>query len=440
MTLYPGPSVYPSDLTFPGVDVVAPVLPKVQLPDQGGQGLRVAFYDLNYTLQGYANDYESCAVTFQHLDVGTGSLVVAETSPVVPWANLAGQQVVPVTVTDRFGNRWSGRVDSPSTDEGDGSSQTVPGSGLTTITLVDEWSWFKRLLAAPWGASTQMAYTAPSTDPEFDIRTGPIHTVVKGYITDALARVYGVDVSGIPLGPIVVVPPPIPDVSSVVTLQAKWTPIADLVTDTLHTWNWALTIRLWLPGDDPPVGLVTPLTAPTLVVDMHRGANNPWIIWDDDNFLTRKVAVKSPASFGGVFGGDGSGTAQTFSAYVDAGLQASQGLFGFPEQFFSSSTSTAPQVQLEATEGSLAVDATVQDGAPWTYGQDYIEGDIVGVRALGIDVRERVTAVQMVDDRDKGYRLVPTVGDDAATLTPTAQLFRSVRELGTRVASIETGR
>jgi hypothetical protein len=408
------------------------------LPDPGTRGLTVAVYDYAYTLQGYVNDYESCSVTFGHMDVGPGTLVLPESHPLVPQFNKAGNQVVPVTVTDRFGHRWTGRVDAGSTDDGDGTTQAAPGAGLTTVTLIDEWSWFKRLLASPFGPNPKLAYNTSVPDPEFDTRTGPIHTVVKGYITDAITRVYGAGDS-----PIVVVPAPTSDPSSTVTLQAKWTPIADLVAETLRSFSWTLTITLWLPGDDQPVGLVGTLGGPTLIVDMHRGADNAWIVWDDNTFLTRKVGVQAPASYGAVIGGSGSGTSQTFSTYVDAGLQASQGLYGFPEQFFSSTNDTDPAqdaaVQLAKTEGSLGMEASVENGVPWSYGDDFMVGDVVGVRALGVDVRERVTAVQMVDDRANGYRLVPTIGDDTATLTPLAALFKTSRALGSRVASIETG-
>jgi hypothetical protein len=81
----------------------------------------------------------------------------------------------------------------------------------------------------------------------------------------------------------------------------------------------------------------------------------------------------------------------------------------------------------------------VEEGVPWSYGDDFMVGDVVGIRALGIDVRERVTAVQMVDDRANGYRLVPTFGEDTATLTPLAVLFKTSRELGSRISTLETG-
>lgn len=404
------------------------------MADQQGQGLTVAVYDLDYVLQGYVNDYESCAVTFGHMEVGPGTLVLPESHPLVPHLNKAGNQVVPVTVTDRFGHRWSGRVDADSTDSGDGSSQAPPGAGVTTVTLIDEWTWLKRLLASPFGANPKLAYDVG--DPEFDVRTGPIETVAKGFVADAVSRVYGA------MAPIVVVPPPSSDPSTVVTLQAKWTPLADLLAETLRSYSWTLTVTLWLPGDEQPLGLTVELSAPTLVVGLHRGADNAWIVWDDDTFQQRRVAVKAPLSYGAVIGGSGSGTAQTFSVYVDEGLQVSQGPFGFPEQFFSSSNETDPAqdaaVQLAKTQGSLAVEASVADGMPWSYGVDFAVGDVVGVRALGVDVRERVTAVQMLDDRAGGYRFVPTIGDDAATLTPLAALFRTSRELGSRISTLET--
>jgi hypothetical protein len=300
----------------------------------------------------------------------------------------------------------------------------------------------KRILASPFGSSTAMSY-APSA-PEFDVRTGPIDTVVKGYITDAAKRIWGVDGHGRPLGPIAVVPPPATDHTPTVTLKAKWTPLADLFADILRLQNRTLTIRLWLPGDPQPAGLS--LTAPTYVVDIVAANNSPQIIWGDDTFMSRKVAIKAPSAYRGIIGESGSGTAQTFDTYTDTSLKASLGAYGYPEIYLSAAAAAAGdtsqqdgQAQLAATEGGAAVVAAVQDGVPWTFGQDYVVGDLVGVRAFGLDIRQRVISVQMVDDRANGYRLVPTIGDDQATLTPQQRLFHTVRALGTRVHQLQTG-
>jgi hypothetical protein len=437
VALYPSTGLFPSASLYPaGVVPPTPHPPLTPLVDQGGQGLMVAVYDYAYTLQGYANDYLSCSATFQHMDTGTGTLVLPETHPVVAQVNKAGNQVVPVTVTDRFGHRWSGRVEQDSIDEGDGQSQAAPGSGTVTLTLVDEWPMLKRILASPFGASTALTYATGA--PEFDTRTGPIETVVKGYITDACTRIWGSS------SPVVVTPPPTSDLSPSVTLSAKWTPISDLVSEQLRAANRTLVIYLWLPGDPQPAGLS--LSAPCYVVDIVPARNNPQIIWNDDTFLQRKIAVKAPTAYKAIIGGSGSGTSQVFDSWTDTGLQQSLGLYGYPEAYFSASSASTTvttqqdaQTQLLATEGGVAVQATVQDGVPWSFGTDYAVGDLVGVRALGLDFRQRVVSVQMVDDRASGFRLVPTVGDDVATLTPQQRLFRTVRSLGMRVHQIQMG-
>jgi hypothetical protein len=412
------------------------------VPDSQQAGLSVAVYDASYRLQGYVRDYESCAVTFQHLDTGTGTLVLSESHPLTPLFVQAGNEVVPVVVTAPSGRRWSGRVEQASVDFGNGSSPAPPGRGTVTVTLVDEWPWLKRMLASPFGSSTALSYGTGA--PEFDIRTGPIDTVVKGYISDASARIWGKDSGGRLLGPVVVVPPLTTDTTATVTLQAKWTPLSDLVSDLLRANNRTLVAYLWLPGDPQPPGLA--LTAATVVVDIAAVRNNQQLVWDDSTFLSRKIAVKSPTSFEAIIGGSGSGTSQTFATYTDSDLKGSLGSYGFPESYFSSaSTSSAASIQqdgasqLRATEGGLAVQATVQDGVPWTFGTDYQVGDLAGVRALGLDIRQRVVSVQLIDDRANGFRVVPTIGDDQATLTIQQRLFRTVRSLGMRVQHIQTG-
>lgn len=419
--------------------VSAPAFVPQPLVDQQALGFRVAVYDNTYTLQGYLNSYESASVAWQHLDVGTGSVVIGEGHPMVSFLAVAQAQrhVTPIVVTTPGGQRWSGRVEAVDISEGDGSTPSVPGQGKATITLVDEFAWLKRMFASPNGANAAL-----TSMPLNDTRTGPIETVVKGFISDAIKR--------IGLSVFYVVPAPASDSSPSVTLSGRFTELDQLIVDALRLSNRYVTMTVWLPGDPQPSGAggssgVT-LSSPTIVVDIATGADDPTIVWRDDTFITRKVSIKTPTASTAILAGSGTGTAQVFDTYKDTGLASDQGAFGFPEAYFTAGAATSAgattqqdaQQQLLVTEGGIAVTATVQDGVPWTYLTDYKVGDIVGVSALGLDVRQRVTKVEIVDDA-QGYRVVPTIGDDVVTLTPQQRLFHTIRGLSNRVAQLQTG-
>jgi hypothetical protein len=398
--------------------------------DPSTAGLVIAVYDRFYVRQGWLNDYELASVTWQHLDVGPGAIVIPEVHPMATFIleALEQEQVVPVVVTWN-GQRWSGRVANASLDEGDGSTPAAPGAGIVTITLVDEWQWLRVLAASPNGANSSLTGM-----PQSDTRTGPLETLTKGYLSDALTR--------LGITRVAVVPPPVVDTSVTVTFSARWTKLEDLFAESLRNNNFTCSFVVWLPGDDQPPGLS--LSEPTVVFDLHAGVDDPRLVWTDETVLSRKIAVTTPAAYRATLAGLGTGADQLFYSYTAADLQAAQGPFGFPEAYFSltqngaANPTTDARIQLAATRGGLAVQATVEDGVPWVAFQDYVVGDIGGVEVLGTVLRQRVTSIEVTDDR-KGLRVIPTIGDDIATLTPQQKLTRTVSALKTRVNQLPTG-
>jgi hypothetical protein len=378
-------------------------------------GFVVTVYDKAYNKVGSINGYVSLSVSHDWNAVGAGTLIISEHDPLAGALLACNTSVVPIRVASVNG-LWTGRV-------GHAELSGPVGAGTVTATLVDDWAWFRALLA--WPDPTQPLTSQPASS---DVTNVPIDTAVKGYISANAQR------EGIPL---YVVPAPSPDPSPPVNLSARFTPIDELCTVPLTMNNRTLTIGMWLPGDPQLAG--TTLTSPTLVVDIVRSQDNPRITWTDTfgGVTSRTVTVTAPTAVTALAGGAGALAARYFTTVTDQLAFTNQGNFAFREVFVNASDQAiADRVNQAATAsldnhnaGLAAYSFGVLDGNPWAYGRDYHLGDIGGASLAGVEVRQRITRVTESDDATKGYQVQPILGATSSTETANIAVLRAVAVL-----------
>jgi hypothetical protein len=390
----------------------APFVIDVFTPDYSGRLDRFS----NYNTAFFAKEW--CGV-------GTGTITVPATHPMAGAFLSCDDTVVPVRATSH-GRIWTGRVGHTLRDG-------PMGNQVVTATLVDEWPWFSSVLA--WGDPLHPlnAQVTPTDD-----RTGPLETVVKGFIRDNMARL------ATAILPFYVVPPPVVDSSPVVTLSARFTPIDDLVLDVVKANNRSLLISMWMPGDPQPPG--TTLTAPTLVVDIATTKDDARVTWSDTfgGVTGLTVNVSAPHAYMGIAGGTFTGLARILTAYTDPALAQSLGRAGFPEYFLNDTSSTPELVLAKLVEdmalhqtGQASIAVTVLDGAGGLkYGRDYHVGDIGGAAFSGVQSRDRITRVEESDDRTNGFSVTPIIGQSNIAASSSIAVLRTVAKLRSSINAL----
>ena len=378
-------------------------------------GFVVTLYDKGYNKVGSVNGYISCSVSHDWNAVGTGTLVLSEKHPLAGAMLACNTAVVPIRVASANG-LWTGRVAHV-------ELSGPVGAGMITASLVDDWAWFRALLA--WPDPTLPLSAQPATGDKTNV---PIDTAVKAYIRDNAKR------QNLPM---YVVPAPSPDPTPPVNLSARFTPIDELCTVPLTLNNRTLTISTWVPGDPQPAG--TTLTSPTLVVDITGSQDNPRITWKDTfgGVTSRTVTVTAPTAVTALAGGAGTLAARYFTSVTDQLAFTNQGNFAFREVFVNASDQAIADRVNQAAATSLdnhnaglaAYTFGVLDGNPWAYRRDYALGDIGGASLSGVEVRQRITRITESDDGTKGYQVQPILGVTSSTETANIAVLRAVAVL-----------
>jgi len=400
-------------------------------------GMEVTVYDKYGASLGYLNNYQACDVEFWQRQKGAGQLVVDRSLGLAERLMQAGDEVVPVTVG--VNNRlWTGTVDTAISDGPTGAKKV-------TATLASDFSWLAGLDAWPDPGSPigVQLFT-------HDVRNGACETAVKGYIRDNVARMGNV--------PVAVVPTPSPDLSAFVSMSARMTPIPALIDASLKVANLGLTVTLWRPTDPQPPGLT--LSTPTLVVDVTHPQDKSYVVWDDrlGHIDKASTAVKATRTTAAISGGKGNAWLETtfpalpkdaflaFDYYVDTDLVTKSGPFVRREGFtsvgagaFTVDSRLASLAKIAADRGSTSVVATIADDAPWRFGRDYNEGDLVGVHVDGKDFRQQVSMVKVTDDRANGLRVVPTIGDPRTGEDPIVTVYNRIKDLIANIQSLTLG-
>lgn len=243
----------------------------------------VTMYDKKYHVIGEINDYISVTCDFTRNTIDTATIVMKATDPLAAYAMQCYQTVVPITI--QIGSqRWSGRIDN---------FDYALQNGVKTLTLqcMGDYAWFSKILVWP-NFLTPIQIQWPTRA----LFIGPAITCIKTCIIEQCFRLqsgiwelvnnllsgnfdwkawFGTVLmsNGNPidmlLTPIVVIPTnPIFDDSRWISFNARMDKISTVLEQVLKDNGLILTADLWLPGDPQPKGLVVPLHAPTIVVDV----------------------------------------------------------------------------------------------------------------------------------------------------------------------------
>jgi hypothetical protein len=393
---------------------------------------------------GSIPDYLSCSVTWQKLGVGSGSLTTTERGKAALQLLQARDYVVPVTVKVPGLPRWSGRVHPLTAPRHSGQA------GRITATLTDETTWVRKILAVPVpGSDFDHQYV------EHDSRTGPLVTVVKGYLQDNIARL-NVEYAARGLGrlPLAVVPPPEVDTSPTVALQARNVPIQTVVTDALDVAGRDLTATLWLPGDPQLLGLT--LSSPTVVLDVTEGRSRPYVNFTDlvGGVVDRTLGLGHPGALAVLVLGPGQGVERRMvKVWADDGRVERLGVWGWPEDTLEA-TDVDVDVALDSnliargltqlnTElaGTTSIGLSLADRRPWTIAPDgdVWVNDLARASISGVTVEDRIDRVTATSNRD-GFSLTPQFGASRDTQSPDAQLARAVAAIRQQITRDQTGR
>lgn len=406
----------------------APVPDPVVIPPPVRR-MTVTVYDKTYTRVGVVPNFISCTVTFPYLGVGPGELVVAEDDPIAPYLLTADQNVVPVLVDLGNGVRWSGRVDTAILER-----LGPPGSGVITASLVDDWTWSQWMLASQNAASSTL-----TSMPQFDTRTGPAASVAADFINASAARL------AVP----VVASKPSPDSSPSVTLSARMTTLADLLTAPLKTAGVTMSASIWLAGETQPPGLSTTLTTTTVVFAPVLLADKPWLQWTDamTNISKMTFQAAQPRAYRAVVGLAGQDAARTYDQYTDTTRSTALGSFGLPETYADASqaalgtpSQNAAKDALVATRGTASATFEVTDAAPWVFGTDYVVGDMATIVVSGSTWRQRITKVTAHEDRSTGLVFTPVIGDSTPDISGNDMMVLALARVAQGLRALQAGR
>lgn len=242
----------------------------------------IRFYDKFYGLAGVCADYKQLNVVWERNTVGTATIVLKQTDPLVPLVTNCWQVVVPVTIQTGY-LRWSGRVEYVDYQYKDGEYNVI-------CYCTDDFQWFDKVLA--WSnpfLPIQIQFPSES------LFIGPAITCIKTMCNENLFRLQsgfaeGIDnaISGdldwrawfgtllesngnlqqMLMTPCVVVPTDaLTDTSQWISLEGRFDKISTLTKQAIKDLGLILTANLWLPGDPQPAGLAATLTQATIVID-----------------------------------------------------------------------------------------------------------------------------------------------------------------------------
>jgi hypothetical protein len=383
---------------------------------------------------GSVPEYQTVSTTWQHLGIGTATVVAPEEG-VLTAALTAYRQPIPVRLTAPGLPPWTGRVAAVS------STKESNAAGQLQVTLVDENKMLQKILLAPVPTSPWATQTAATHDK----RTGPLATVAKAYLQANLDRLAA---EGNPLR-MQVVPTIGTDTSPTVTVRARAKTFDEVFSDLLRLHGYDARVEVWLPSDPMPNGME--LTGATMLVDVVASRDQRYVKFADDRGGVRsRVATAShPGAMAAVIGGPGEDTARIFQKVMaNDGRVAANGAWGYPEEWQDATdadeagTRTSRGLErLGEMAGMTSVSLEINDGAPWRAGpdKDYWIGDRVRAEFSDVEIVDRIDRVT-VTDSPTGYEVVAAFGSARDTETSDVRVARKVGALVQRIQRIETER
>lgn len=243
----------------------------------------VQFYTKTYSGSTTCADYKKLNCVFNWNAIGTTTIVLKHTDPLVPLVMSCWENVVPVTLTYGY-LRWSGRVEYVDYQYKDGDYDVI-------VYCTSDYQWFEKIMCWPdpfLPIQTQI--------PSRAVYIGPAITCIKTMIMEQVFRLqsglwefvnnalsgdedwqawFGTvleshgDITEMLETPIVVVPTdPLIDTSPWTSINGRMDKLSSLMEKVMKSYGLHLTADLWLPGDPQPKGLLVPLKVATIVVDV----------------------------------------------------------------------------------------------------------------------------------------------------------------------------
>lgn len=398
----------------------------------------------NYSsIVGTLGTYSSCSVTWQHWGIGTGSITVPSDSDAALQLLLADVSHVPVTAKAPGYPRWTGYVSRAEQDivparRADGS---MNNAAPITAMLTAEREWLDRILGAPVPGQPWSNQSAA----EHDVRTGPIDTVLRQYVT---ANVNRIKATGANL-PIVITPPPSPDLSPVVTIEVRNKTLREELDAAQREHGRDITVELWLPGDPQPSGLS--LTAPTLVVGVSVSRAKQYVNFTDTvgGLVGGKLVVVRPKATAVAVGGPGEGTARVFNYVVaDDGRVEALGPQGYTEVFLDATDADSGDLRISRGKdklaelaGKVAIEVEIDDRRPWIAGPtaDYWVGDLVRGTFSRVSVTDYIDRLTVTSNAS-GFTVTPQFGASRETESADVALARAVARYRTEQTNTQARR
>lgn len=351
------------------------------------------------TRQAQIDPYETCTVIARANDVSTWSLTL-------PTDTDAGR----IFAADTFA-RLEARLDDIVFRSGPVAhlERTVDIDGdMLAVTGVDDTIWLKARNAHPQPGTAAPPYSTTA----YDVHTGQLTTVL-GELVNVNAGPGAVAARQVPG---LTVPPPAP-AGGVVTVNARWQNLLQLMQDTAR-------------------GIVI-----FSIVDLKFQAVVPadhGVVFSQglETLAGWKVTAEAPTVNKVVVAGQGQLAARLIREAQDS---TSIGTWGLYEQF-QDRRDTAVVADLDQAAGDTlaagvkptTVVFTPLDTPGQEFGHDWNLGDTVTVVAGGLTVIDEVREVTVTLD-DNGATVTPSVGTPAGDLA----LFRSLAGLDRRVRQLE---
>lgn len=375
----------------------------------------VEVYDADLTNRAWVGEPAALTVTPRHCQQPTAAIVLSADDPKAARLAASGTRVI-VRYRDEYVLGGPVRLES---SEGAGPSRT------RTFQITDDF----RILTDTLGWQVPGSAITAQSAAEFDVRSGPAETVLKGFLSANLARF----ASALPC-PITIAP----DLGrgDTITVQARMQPLADRLFPLVDQAGIGVTVRQTLTG---------------LVVDCYEPTTWPLLLSEDGGTLTAADWTRTPPSVTRVVvQGPGDGTARIHRLYIDTAAEAEHGIV--IERAVDARDIKADDPNLEALMAARGAEALAAGAATAGLAVKLAETDTFRYGGNGVHVGDRLTVELMpgvtpITDvlrsatlswsADKGSTVTPVVGDH--TDDPTTTLVRALSALARKVRNQQAG-
>lgn len=362
----------------------------------------IAVYTKTLARPGWVGDPSSISVTPRHNQQPTGTLTLPASHKRVAALSAPGARAV-VHYRDEYTIGGPVRLVQ---------SKGAGPERICTFQILDDWHILATTLGWPVPGS---AITAQS-GAEYDVRTGPAETVVKGFLTDNLARLSAAFAAPVTIAT---------DLGrgDTITVQARMQPLAD---------------RLFPLVDQAGIGVRVRQTLTGLEVDCYEPQAWPLQLSEDGGtLLANDWSLEPPTVTRVVVGCDGEGTARTFRTFVNTAAEAA---IGYPiEAFVDARDIKASDPNFTTLVAARGAEALAAGAATAGLSLELLESDTFRYGGAGVHVGDLVTVEltpgSVVTDvlrsatlswGREGVQVTPVVGERSDD--PSAPLVRLIQK------------